>query len=132
MSFYPAALAAAPKSPSGDGFFRVLAGACRVPGYWNQARPVMNEATLWNHNRYALNGRAAPAILAGDDDFMTAALQRLREITEAAVGLDACNRFSINNQCRIGLGTPDQLDDIAVPFGGVHLESHFLRFVLRH
>jgi hypothetical protein len=33
MSFYPAALAAAPKSPSGDGFSRVLAGAFRVPGH---------------------------------------------------------------------------------------------------
>src|SRR5579862_7373988 len=57
-------------------------------------------APLRNHNGYAFDGRAAPAILSGDHDFVFAARERLGEITETAVGPDVGHRFSVDNQGR--------------------------------
>src|SRR4029077_4131747 len=70
-------------------------------------------APLRNQNGYALDGRATPAILADDHDFVVTARERLGEITEAAVGPDVGHGFSVDNQCSRGLRMTDQLDDIA-------------------
>src|ERR1700722_16491011 len=54
--------------------------------------------SLWNHNGHALNGRASSSVLADDYDFMASACKRLREVAEAAVGLNIGDGVAVNDE----------------------------------
>src|SRR5690242_2586759 len=92
--------------------------------------PLPATQFLRNHDRHALDGRTAPTILPGHHNLMTAARERLREITEMAVALNIRHRFPINNERRVGLGAPDQFHHVSMHFRAVHFQQHLLALAL--
>src|SRR4029077_15077350 len=85
---------------------------------------------LRNHDRHALDSRTAPTILPGYHNFMTASRERLREITEMAVALDAYHRFSIDNERRVGLRAARKLHHAPVNLRAVHFQEHLFALAL--
>src|SRR5713226_5882401 len=96
------------------------------------ARSGWRAPRLRNHNRHALDHRASPAVLPGDDNRVAAAGQRLGEMPETPVVLNIGHRLPVDNQGCAGLGAADHLDNIAMQLRAIHLEQHLLALTLGH
>ena len=83
---------------------------------------------LWNHDIHLFDSCTTSPILASDYDRVAAAIHRLREIPEMAIGTYVGHLFAIDDQRGARLGAADHLHDVAVQFRVVHFEQHFLLF----
>src|SRR5271154_4937291 len=85
---------------------------------------------LGNHDFYRNDFSAAPAILTGDHDFVTAARHRLGEIAEMAVGRNVRHLFPVDDEGRAGLRSPADFHKIALELRPIHHKKHFHFFAL--
>src|SRR5271169_5475353 len=92
-----------------------------------QPEPV---ARSWNHDLDALDRRAPPPVLSGEDDGLAAPRQRGRKILECAVTLYVRDLFAINDERRAWLGAPGDLHHVTMQLGTSDFQQHLLALAL--